>query len=351
LNLRQKLLIGVLCLIVGLAGMYFTRLEDEKQPSIQREEGNALVMNTFGNIVVYGENNLQEIIAAGFKEADRIADLVDRFNPQSDVYKINASGGEWVKVAPEVLDLIETAIYWSKKTEGAFDPTITPLVELWGFIENDESGPNGFNVPGKKPPSPESIEEALKKVVGVDAIEIDREKSQIRIAGGGQIDLGGIAKGYAADLVYEMMKTKGIKAGMVNFGGDMVIKGLKDNGEVWKVGILHPRDPSKPLAVLFLTDVGLVTSGDYERFFEYEGVRYHHIINPATGYPGTELISATIIAPSGVAADAVATAVFSMRLQKSLQFLESLPGVDGVLVDKDQNVHVTSGLTDKYTLF
>lgn len=348
-------LVGVIA--VGAAGLALRKAPEQALSAEERAERIGFTMGTVARVVAEGPE-AEEAVSAVMKELERLTLLLDRFHPYGDIGTLNASSGEWVEVSAEVLALLEEAVRLAEVSQGAFDPTVAPLVDLWGFVEAEphehEEGRAASDSPtplvGTAPPDPEEIAKLLE-LVDYRSIEIDSVQGRARLARPGQaIDLGAIAKGYGMDRAVELLKARGIVRGIVDLGGDVYALGSRADGTPWRVGIRHPRKDGQILAVLRLSDAAVATSGDYERYFEYEGVRYTHIIDPRTGWPAAELASVTVVAPTGVWADALSTAVFVLGKERGLALLESLPGVDGILVDKELNVMMTSGLAGKVDL-
>ncbi|OGW23365.1 MAG: hypothetical protein A2077_06385, partial [Nitrospirae bacterium GWC2_46_6] len=240
---------------------------------------------------------------------------------------------------PETLAVIEKAIHASEKTDGAFDVTIGPEIALWDFHN-------------KAKPDNKEIRQRLQLVNYRDLILDKNSRSAYLKKSGMLIDLGAIAKGYAADKAVELMKKNGIKSGLVAIAGDIKAFGLKPDGEPWKIGIKNPRQKTESdeiMATLELTDMAISTSGDYERYFIAEGRRYHHILNPKTGYPADGCRSVSVIAKEGAVADPFSTGIFILGAEKGLKLLEEM-GIDGIIVDKDGKIHTTSGLRGKIEL-
>ncbi|MEK7698198.1 MAG: FAD:protein FMN transferase, partial [Nitrospirota bacterium] len=272
-----------------------------------------IVMDTFCTITVVSPSRKEakEAIEAGFTEIKRLERLLNFFSADSEVTALNrASGREPVKVSRDTLDVIKKAVEIANYTDGAFDPTIGPLMRLWGFESQN---------PKPSIPLENKIKDALR-FVDYKKIKINDLSSQIFLEEKGmEIDLGGIAKGYAADRAIEAIKVKGIKAALVAIAGDIKAFGLKPDLQPWKIGIQNPRPktgkdediipPIPPLvkvmtrrggegglsedifASLYIKDKAISTSGDYQRFFIENGKRYHHIFNPGTGYPAAGVIS------------------------------------------------------------
>ncbi len=294
------------------------------------------------------EEKAKTAVDRAFNELDRLAKLLNFYSEESEVSMINRNAGERpVKVSPETLEIIDKALYASENTEGAFDITVGPVVRLWDFKN-------------KVLPDKKTIKERLK-LVGYRNIIMDKEKSTVFLKKKGiQIDPGGIIKGYAADKAVEVLKKNGIKSGIVAVAGDIKVFGKRPDGGLWNVGIQNPRPhpPIPPLArggnggvdeiiaAIGLSDAGISTSGDYQKFFIKDGKRYHHLLNPKTGYPVYDCQSVTVITKDAVFTDAFATGIFILGPEKGLDVMKKL-GFDGVIVDKDGKIHATEGIKNR----
>ena len=264
-----------------------------------------------------------------------------RYDDKGQVYKINAAAGRsFVRVDRKLLALLNKAVGLSNMTGGLFDVTVGPLMDLWDFK---------FAI---SPPSEEAIRKA-KSFVGYRDIIIDEKNSAVMLKHPGQkIDLGGIAKGLATDECNKIIEKFKFAQGYINIGGNVSVIGSNPNGEPWKVGIRHPRRTDHLIGMVKLENKAIVTSGDYERFFDCQGVRYHHLLNPLTGYPGKAgLTSVTVIAENGCLADALSTAVFLSGIEKSRDLLKRFPETEAVIIDETENIYITKGLIDCFEVF
>jgi thiamine biosynthesis lipoprotein len=283
------------------------------------------------------EQKAKTAVDAAFKELERLERLLNYYSESSEVSLINKNAGiNPVKVSKETIEIIDKAIYVSENTEGAFDITMGPVIALWDFQK-------------KALPDDRMVKEKLK-LVGYKNIAINKDDSTVFIKKKeAEINMGGIIKGYAADKAVEVLKNSGIKSGIVAIAGDIKTFGTRPDGEFWKLGIQNPRQKGKNdeiLAAVELSDMAISTSGDYERFFEKNGMRYHHLLNPKTGYPAYGCQSVTIIARDGVFTDAFATGIFIVGPQNGMDVIKRL-GFDGVIVDKDGKILITEGIKDK----
>lgn len=287
-------------------------------------------------VVSRSEDQAQKAINASFDELDRLAALLNFYSDTSEISMINRQAGEKpVKVSRDTLDIIEKAVYVSEMTDGAFDITVGPLVKLW-------------DIQKKIIPDKESIKEKLK-LVGYKNIVIDKTASTVFIKQkGAQIDLGGIIKGYAVDKVVAVLHKNGITSGVVAVGGEIRLLGMKPDGTSWEVGVQNPRpkdSDDQVFATLQLSNKALSTSGDYIRYFEKNGVRYHHLLDPKTGYPSPQCGSATIIAEDNTTTDGFSK-LFILGPKKGLAVAKKL-GFDVLFIDCKGKIVMSDGLKDK----
>lgn len=276
---------------------------------------------------------------AEYSEMQRIENLLSCEKDSSEISKINrASGLHPVKVSYETLEILKRARTYCKKYNGVFDVTIGPLSDLWGFSSDKE-----IVLPKDK-----TIKK-LDKLVNYKDLNINEKDTTVFLKKKGMlIDLGGIAKGYAIDRGSAVLKKWGIKNFILNAGGDIYVSGTKGKEILWKVGIKHPRKTNDLVAEFNLKDYAIATSGDYERFKIINGIRYHHILDPATGYPGRLSESSTILAPTAEEADATATYVFLIGWKKALT--DKKLNYPLLIVSSDGTVHYNQVFVKKYNL-
>lgn len=259
--------------------------------------------------------------------------LFSRTMEGSDVYRINHADGQPTQVNSETAQLIEKAISYSNISDGAFDCTIAPLSTLWDFKNN----------PGQVP-SQEEIE-AARSLVDYRTIQVSQNTVTLKNPGAA-IDLGGIAKGYIADRLKDYLTSQGITTALINLGGNVLTIGSKPDGSPWNIGIQKPFDErNTSIASLKVTDQSLVTSGIYERYFTVSQTVYHHLLDPATGYPAdTGLSSVTILSDDSIDGDALSTSCFVLGIDKGMELIESLPGVEALFVTSEDELLYSSGL-------
>ncbi len=288
------------------------------------------LMDTFCEISCYSQDRASAIkaIDAAFTEMRRIENVFSKFDENTSVSNINRIAGlEKVIVSEEVFGLTERSVYYSRISEGSFDITVGPLMEIWGFVRRQKAIPDR-----------DVIDNALKSV-GYKNIELDPKELSIRFLNKGvKIDFGGIAKGYAVDRAKDVLIAHGIKNGIINLGGNISALGKAPSGKNWNIGVEDPRGKGRILKTFELRDMAISTSGNYERFFEIGGKRYSHIINPVTGKPCQGIISVTVVADSAEKADALSTAIFVMGEERGLNLAKSIKGIKVLILKEDGKI-------------
>jgi len=281
----------------------------------------------------FGRHSVKALRAVE-NEAQRLERLLSRFLPESDISRINRSAGvKREKISSETYEILSHAMECSVISQGLFDITVGPLVDLWDYKHALE------------PPANNKIEMVLP-LVNYNDLELDAVQKKAGLKNYGQsIDLGGIGKGFASDRFMGIFQEYGVTSAFSSIGGNVSTLGNKPDGSPWRVGIRHPR-LNGLIGAVAVTGKAVVTSGDYERcFFDKEGRRFHHILNPITGYPAESgLVSVTVVADSAMTADALSTAVFIAGPERGLTLIERYPRTEAVLVDGKLRVFVTRGL-------
>jgi FAD:protein FMN transferase len=287
------------------------------------------IMGTRCYVQLWADDPLKgdEAIDAVMEELRRIDNLMSHYKPESQLSQINE---EPVQVDKELFDLIKLSTYYSRVTEGAFDITYASVGYLYDYRRHVH-------------PTEAQIRAALPAVNWRNML-LDEEHHTVRFEHPGmRIDLGGIGKGYAVDRGVEILKARGIAHAVVTAGGDSRIIG-DHMGRPWLVAIRHPDDPKKVVTRIPLSDTAMSTSGDYERYFDEDGVRYHHIIDPRTGHSASKVRSATVLAPTATQTDGMSKTAFVLGAEKALEIINRMPGFDAVFVLPDGRVLYSNGL-------
>lgn len=293
-------------------------------PLVERTEQ---VMGTYATITIIDRDTTRANLAldAAFEEITRVEGLMSLYNESSDVALLNRNGTNWTTLSHETMYVLKKADYYSRISNGSFDITCNPLLNLWMVKVKKEN----------RMPTSDEIEEA-SELVGYEHLIIDDALNRAKFDKEGMsITLGGIAKGYAVDCACEKLIEAGIKHALVNIGGDMRAIGDK-NGVPWEVALQNPRNKEEYITIIKLNNESVATSGDYERYF-FLKERIHHIMNPKTGYSADECISVTVITHNCIDADALSTTVFVMGPEKGKALLDEL-GIKGLIISPDRQV-------------
>lgn len=299
----------------------------EKELSKVTEVG--FYLDTVITLTAYTEDS--QVLKDALEECGRYEKLLSRTIEGSDVWRINHAGGEPVEVSDDTIAILQCARRISEMSGGAFDITIAPVSTLWDFTSGNAVLPDA-----------EAIARAAE-LVDQTLMEIDG--NTVRLPEGMMIDLGGIAKGYIADKVKATLEERGVKHAILSFGGNVVGIGVKPDGNDWKVGIQDiDKKTGEYMLVARNTGGSTVTSGIYERGFDLDGVRYHHLLSSETGWPvQNELASVTIFSESSMEGDALSTTAFVLGTAEGLKLIESLEGIEAVFIARDRSVTYSSG--------
>ena len=267
-------------------------------------------------------------------EISRIEHLISDWDATSQLSEVNRQAGlKPVAVDPELFNLIERSNAISRLTDGAFDVSYASMDKVWHFDGSMD-----------REPTPGEVAASVSKI-GYQRIVLDTATHGVFLPEAGmKIGFGGIGKGYAADRARDLLVSRGVRGGIINASGDLDAWGRQPDGSDWLVAITNPLNKAKAFAYMPVEDRAVVTSGDYEKYVRFGGVRYSHIIDPRTGYPATGIISATIFAPRAELADALATSVFVMGVETGVDFINQLPGVDVIIVDEANQIHTSNGI-------
>jgi thiamine biosynthesis lipoprotein len=300
-----------------------------------------LLMGTLVQITAIGPSDQIAGLAAsaGFAEIRRLEGLMSTWIPTSELSQVNAAAGmKPVRVGPESLTILLWSLKIARWTGGAFNIAIGPAVDAWSVID--------------EPRIPNEAELVrLKPLIDLAHIKIDEQTSSVFLTEAGmRIDVGGIGKGYAADRAVAAMKEEGATAGVVALSGDIKTFGEMPDGRPFLFGIRHPRVDGALLARVDIRDEAISTAGDYERFFEKDGVNYHHILDPHTLQPARGCQSVTVVAREGVVADGLDTGIFVLGPERGIELVEGLSDVEAVIVDHEGEVWISSGLQGRVHL-
>ena len=326
----KRLLCALICIAFALTacGRVAAPLEAEA------EVAEIFAMDTYMKLVAYGDG-ARAALGEATAEILHLEKLWSVTIETSDIAKLNALGA--AEVAPETRELLAAAVETSELVGGAFDVTVFPVGRAWGFTTGTHRVPEGT--------------ELSELLLRVGSAQIEFDGAVVR-TNGAELDLGAIAKGAAAQRVVDLLRERGIQSAIISLGGNVQTLGAKPNGEPWSIAVQDPRNTASYIGTVKLVDLAAVTSGGYQRFFEQNGIVYHHIIDPKTGRPADSgLISATIVTADGALADALSTAAFVLGFEDSVELWRSgkIAEFEMILIESDGRIHVTEGLTGDFT--
>lgn len=305
----------------------------------QASQQQFFAMDTVMSITAYG-SGAEEAIHAAVEKINTLEGLLSRTREDSEIAALSAAAPEAVSISEDTARVLSLAVEWNQKTGGAFDVTITPVLTAWGF-----GGEGEYRVP-----SPEELEELLT-LVDSSLLLVDGNTAALGKAGMG-VDLGGIAKGYAAGRADQVLREHGVESALLDLGHNITVIGSRPDGSPWRIAIQDPQDSSAAVGILFLEDCSAVTSGGYQRYFEQDGILYHHILDPRTGYPADSgILSATVVCADPGLADLLSTAVFVLGEEDALELWRAEGGKYGfelVLVTEEGRVVLTQGLSELF---
>ena len=314
----------------GLVFLAILLLLSSCRSTTKKRTATVFAMDTYMELTVYGSADALAAAEARIRESERLFSVTDE---ESGIFAVNHNGGGEVSV--ETAALISAALEFGARTEGALDITVYPVVRAWGFTTD------AFYVPS---------EEELSTLLGaVDYRRVTMSGNTVSLAEGTEIDLGSVAKGYTADCLTSLLHDAGVMSALLNLGGNVQAVGSRPDGKDWRVAIRNPNG-KEYVGVLSVSDCAVVTSGGYERYFERDGEVYHHIIDPATGYPAKSgLSSVTVVAHSGLLADALSTALYVMGLDRAIAHWKEYRDFDAVFIDDEGKLYITEGLENVFS--
>lgn len=305
------------------------------EKSVEKFTKTGFFLDTVVSVTVYSEADSQ-LLDTCLAQCGRYEKIFSRTDPESELYKLNAEGGS-NSVSPELKELLETSLFYSRLSEGGFDPSMGAISDMYAF-----SSENPYY------PSDAEISEMLSHT-GWENIIIEGNSVTLKDPEA-VIDLGAIAKGYIADRLAEMLQSEGVESAIIDLGGNILCVGSKPDGSDFKVGIQYPyKDTGKVITTASLSDMSVVTSGVYQRWFEHEGQLCHHILDPDTGRSiNNGLISVSIIGEKSVDCDALSTSVFAMGLEKGMELINSLENTWAVFITEDMEIHYSEGFEARF---
>src|SRR6056297_1988832 len=347
----KRFLVAIIILIIIIGGMYFIGNNNpgnrnntiepngdvNNKVEVTKTDGSEFLMDTLVRLRIHDEQP-QQILDETFNKLRYLENIFSKTITESDVSKINSNAGQKaVEVSDDTYKLLEEFYQFAEKTNGVFDPTIGPLVSLWGIGTEDQ-----------QVPTEEEIQNTLKKV-DYRKLELRDDNKVFLKEEGMSIDLGAIAKGFAADYVLNYFNEKDVDSAFINMGGNVSVHRDKTDDTLWSIGIQDPdQTRGSIIAAVEGEDMSVVTSGNYERYFTKDGIRYHHILNPETGYPAREgIISSTVISNNSSYADALSTSFYILGIEKSFEIAKSMEDINIVLVTKNDKVYVSEELKDR----
>lgn len=337
-NSDKKTITGKTALLLASALVMMLLMPGQARAAVSpMAERTGFFFDTVITVSLYDTGD-ETILDECFEKMAWYESILSRTREDSDVWNIDHSGGESVTVNDDTIDLIERALAWCEASDGALDITIAPVVDLWDFHEDSE----------KIVPDKETLSNAAA-LVDYRQVMIDGNEVTLTDPDAG-IDLGAIAKGYISDRIRDIILESGCKSALINLGGNVLAVGKKPDGSDFNIGIRRPFGESAYdlIQVVGASDMSVITSGTYERYFEKDGVIYHHILDPETGYPVENgLTSVTILSADATDGDALSTTCFALGLEKGMDLIESLDGIEAMMIDEDGNIYASSGWTGK----
>lgn len=337
----MKKIIMLIAFAVILCGCKNSNLNKSEYTTSQKTEeqkasNELFAMDTYMEITAYGKNAKKAVDEATAR-INELDNMLSTGNSESEVSKLNSE--KKLTLSEDVGNIMEQSLEISESTGGAFNPAIYPIMQLWGFDTKN------YKIPDEK-----ELNKALKNI-NESKIEYNKETRVAKLGKKMKIDFGGIAKGYTSSEIMKIFDANGIKSGLVSLGGNVQALGCKTDKSKWKVAIQNPDNEEDYIGVLAIENKAVITSGGYERYFENNGKIYHHIIDPATGYPADSgLKSVTIVSEDGTLADGLSTSLFIMGLDKAKEYWQkNSQKFDAILLTNDNKQYVTEGIYNDYS--
>lgn len=338
-NLKTYILVAICCFfIVSFSGCK----KEASSESIKSYEKFAMGTIITQKISHPDSQNIANQVFTKISQIENTMTSKDANGNKSDVVALNnkSGNGEFVKLSKETFDLLQISKDISKKSNNSFNITLGPLIDAWGIGSDDPTLPLKDYI------------DRMLKLCNIKDLVLDKETLSAKLRVKGQkVDLGGIAKGYAGDKAIDIYKEQNVSSAFINLGGNVVLHGKKPDGSLWKVGVQNPRAPTgRYIGILELSDTSIVSSGDYERYFEKNGERYHHILDSSTGYPAKSgLIGVTIVYPNSTYADGLSTSAFILGLDKGMELVKSF-NAGGIFITENKKVYVTDNLKSVFKM-
>jgi thiamine biosynthesis lipoprotein len=311
-------------LVLFFIGFFIARNMGDEIKEVKRTQ---ILLGTVVDIQVRDadEKKAEDAITKAFAEIKRIDDLFTTYNEDSPVWQFNHGNDSIIAVDEEIYSLIVLCDSVWKMSDGCFDVALEPLIQSWGFDSKSPEVPNELEIKSAL------LESNWNKLKLINDGNVFRSTKT-------GLNFGAIAKGYAVDKAADVLKNSGIQSALVNAGGE-----IKTIGNDWIVGVQHPRGVNEIIRRIKLNEMSIATSGDYENYFEKDNVRYHHILNPKTGYPSRGLQSVTVVHKDNAFADGLATSVFVMGKKKGIELIESLYETEAMIIDEQGKIYYSSG--------
>ena len=336
---KRNLWIGILFVVVlSVFIVCYGKMQKPEEPIT----ATAFKLNTVVKVTIYDSQD-EKILQDALALCDKYEKIFSRTRTDSEIYLLNEGklpqeDGYYI-LSEECAELIGKGLYYSELSGGAFDITIEPLSSLWDFTSGE-----------KQIPDPQTLVEAQKHV-GYEKVELKGNKIRFQEDGMG-LELGAIAKGYIADKIKEFLISEGVESAVIDLGGNVLCIGARPDGEAFRVGIQKPfADRNETVATAGIRDRSVVSSGIYERYFEKDGKLYHHILNPKSGYPYENgLTAVTILSDESVDGDGLSTVCFALGLEKGLELINSLPDTQAVFITEDGELHYSEHFEEEVPL-